>query len=133
MSNSEGDDSIKVLIKPYIEEKLSAKCELWQISLEKLRAEWTLEHKNLIERFENSEQAKALAKESVDKHFDAINNLQQRMDKLTVTFVSKEDHVALRDEMSQQVDSKMKNVWTVVIVALGALFGAFIAHVAGKI
>jgi hypothetical protein len=133
VSNSEGDDCVKILIKPYIEEKIGAKCELWQVSLERLRAEWALEHKNLIQRFEDSEKAKALAKDSVDRHFETINTLQQRMDKLTVTFVSKEDHIALREEFDRKISDKMKHVWTVVILVLSVLAGAFVAHVAGKI
>lgn len=98
MSNTKGNDYILINIKNFIDEKaeyvinyVNSKCELWQLVLDGLRTEWQLEHKNLVQRYETSENAKAIAKIEVDKHFESINSLQTRMDKLSASFISKEN------------------------------------------
>lgn len=133
MSNTEGDNCISVNIQNYVEDKITSvkdsinnKCELLQISLNGLRSEWTIEHRNLIQRYETSENAKALAKIEVDKHFETINGLQTRMDKLTENFVTKED-------FTKTIDDRMKVVWATVASISFILFAAFIAHIAGRL
>jgi hypothetical protein len=70
---------------------MDGKCEIWQLGLSALRKEWELEHRSLVQRYEASEAAKALAKIEVDRHFEAQNNMQNRMDKLSDTFVTKKE------------------------------------------
>lgn len=70
---------------------IDGKCEVWQMGLGALRKEWELEHRNLINRYESSEREKAVAKIEVDRHFETINGLQARMDKLSESFVTKKE------------------------------------------
>jgi hypothetical protein len=112
--------------KKTIDEKIAAKCTEWQMGLSALRKEWELEHKNLIQRYEESEKAKSLAKIEVDKHFENINSLQNRMDKLSDTFVTK-------DAFETEIEGRMKNIWTTLSAISLVLIGTFIAHIFGKV
>ena len=133
MSNAEGDDCIPVPFREYVEERMGSKCELWELALAGLRAEWTLEHKNLIQRFEASENAKILAKGEVDRHFEISNNMQARIDKMTTTFPTKEDLAQVRVEFERRLDEKMKNIWILIMSISATLISAFIMHVVGRI
>lgn len=97
--------TINILISDYIAEvaerlnhKMDHECEVWNLGLSALRKEWEMEHKNLVFRYESSEREKATAKVEVDKHFETINGLQARMDKLSENFITK-------TEFKSQIDS----------------------------
>jgi hypothetical protein len=124
-------DTIQTNIRDIINEKykdlndrIEAKCTLWNLALSGLRSEWLLEHRNLIQRYEASEQAKALAKTEVDRHFETINSLQARMDKLSDSFVTK-------DEFKKQVDS-LKTWMTGCMVSLIVLLVTVIIDIMRK-
>jgi hypothetical protein len=109
-----------------IDSDIEAKCKLLDSEINTLRTEWRLEHANLIQRYEESERSKAIAKIEVDKHFENINSLQARMDKLSETFITKEDAQTLFSNYT-------KNTWISNAAIWALILSGFIAHLFGKI
>jgi hypothetical protein len=105
---------------------IESNCKIWEINLAALRKEWELEHKNLILRYETSENLKLIEKEAIDKHFEDINGLQNRMDKLSSTFVTTEN-------FDRILNDRLRSVWTIVSAISMILISAFIAHLFGKL
>lgn len=132
MKKSENEENVNISLREYLETIILDKCDLWNLSIEKLRAEWLSEHKSLIQRFDSSEHEKEIAKLAVDEHFVRNNDLQNRMEKLTATYATKNDIIEITKEFERRLDEKMKNVWTVVVIVLGALVVAYITHVFGS-
>jgi hypothetical protein len=80
-----------------------------------LKEVWDINHRALIDRYELSEDAKALAKNEVDRHFEFINGLQSKLDKQAETFCTKGELYA-------------------VILSIFLIFmTTFIAHIFGKL
>jgi hypothetical protein len=105
---------------------IESKCEKWDLGLNKLRTEWKLEHTNLIQRFESFLLQYENNNIEIEKHFERINELQNRMDKLSNTFVTKETFDEKMKSANMFRDSLQIIMWSLII-------GAFIAHIFGKL
>jgi hypothetical protein len=112
-------------VKKEFEKDLNARCDKWKLELDGLRNEWRLEHKNLIDRYEASERIKADAKIDDDKHFDRQNDLQNKMDKMQVRFITKDE-----------VDGRIKMYLAYsfgVAIAIIAILGTIIVGLLGRL
>jgi hypothetical protein len=118
-----------------IYEKIESKCDVWRLELSNLRLElvglrneWKLENTNLIQRFESFLKQYENDKAQTVEHFDRVNNLQGRLDKMTTTF-----------QTSEMVDAKIELAlakqtrYTLLALALLAVAGGIIAALLGKL
>jgi ribosome assembly protein YihI (activator of Der GTPase) len=115
-----------------LNEKIESKCSIWELELsgvgkelESLRREWILEHKNLIQRFESEQEFKSSEKIEVDKHFERINELQARMDKLSMTFLTTEQ-VDYKIKLAIADQNKYITILMAIIVAALGVIGYFL-------
>ena len=118
-----------------IEAKLNSNCEAWQLELSVLRLElnglrneWILEHKNLIQRFESFIKQYESDKYQTAEHFERINGLQGRLDKISGSFLTSE-MVDTKIELALAKQTK----YTLVVLALLAVAGGVIAALIGKL
>lgn len=74
------DDKITIGLHEYMDRLLA-----------NIRLEFDLKLSALREEYKKSEKQVNEAKSDVDAHFDAVNNLQARMDKMSQTFLTGKD------------------------------------------
>jgi hypothetical protein len=108
-----------------IRDEIESKCSVWKLELTNaksdilaLRREWQLEHTNLIQRLENERQNKQVEKNEVDKHFERINELQTRMDKLSMTFQTNEQ---VNSKIEVALAGQTKYFAILIIIIISAL------------
>jgi transposase-like protein len=112
-------------VKKEFEKDLNARCEKWNLELDGLRNEWRLEHRNLINQIDTAEKIKATDKIEVDKHFERINDLQARMDKIQTQFVTK-------DAVDQRIKTYLAYSFGISI-AIISILGIIIGVLVGKL
>jgi 4-hydroxy-3-methylbut-2-en-1-yl diphosphate synthase IspG/GcpE len=132
--------TISVPIIDYIHHKLKGLEDKTKLEFDKIR----LEIGALKDEYQKSEKLIAEAKESVDKHFEAINNLQVRLDKQSMTLVTKDDvsgqiELAL-SKFSQNVSGELPTIRFKLNAMIGItslisviVVGCLMAHIMGKI
>jgi chromosome segregation ATPase len=118
------DRTIKTVI-----EKIESKCDTWRLELSglrleltSLRAEWRLEHQNLIQRFETFVSQYNENNISIDKHFERINELQSRMDKLSTAFMTA-DQVDTKIQLALAGQQRYFALLVIIIVAALSVIG----------
>lgn len=81
------DDKITIDLHEYMDRLLSNLRLEFDLKLSAMRGEMSA----LREEYKKSEKQVNEAKSDVDAHFDAVNNLQARMDKMSQTFLTSKD------------------------------------------
>jgi len=143
-------------LQRYIQSMIDSKCDLWNVESEKvyaelaaLRREWIAEHQNLIQIVDSNESNRIKDAQTDKEHFERINSLQVRLDKLTETHCNKIEvdqvvNVAIlqfekiqleREKIFVEKINASKRYSSAAIAgefALGVLFVvAFLSHIMG--